>query len=87
MALHVDITKLDADIKFLRDEADRLRAMSGAWAKSKAARFDEIVEFLVEVRRDHQMTGIGGKRIDEEISPTGRFAEPHVPPYHELPRK
>lgn len=63
----VDIVKLDRDIKFLRDEAKSLRDRQGnaPWALTKSNRFDEIADQLVEVRRDKQMTGMDGRRIDE----------------------
>ena len=62
----IDVSRLDRDITFLRDEAKRLRNMEGPpqWALTKANRFDETADTLVMVRRDQQMTGMSGRRIE-----------------------
>lgn len=64
----IELNKLDSHIAFLRDEARRLRETKGAsqaWALGKANRFDEVGDYLVEIRRARQMTGIGGKRLQD----------------------
>lgn len=63
----IELNKLDRHIAFLRDEARGLRERQGnsQWALAKANRFDEVGDFLVEIRRSRQMTGMGGKRIGE----------------------
>lgn len=65
--MHIDIAKLDRDIELLREEARRLRLTQGKaqWALCKANRFDEIGDFLTEVRREKQMTTVGGKRLTD----------------------
>ena len=64
--MHVDVTKLDEYVRFLRNESQRLRERGdGAWADKKATTFDEIAETLRQLRQDKQMTGIGGKRLSD----------------------
>ena len=62
-----DVTKLDKHIEFLRGEARYLRTSQpkAQWALTKANRFDEVADALVEVRREKQMTGMSGKRIED----------------------
>lgn len=63
----IELNKLDRHIAFLRDEARGLRERQGKaqWALAKAHQFDEVGDFLVEIRRARQMTGIGGKRLSD----------------------
>lgn len=62
----IELNQLDRHIAFLRDEARGLRERQGAqWALAKANRFDEVGDYLVEIRRSRQMTGLGGKRLSE----------------------
>lgn len=60
--------ELDAQIKFLREQASRLRSVATRpgqrWAEGSAARMDEIVETIMEFRREMMMTGMNGKRIE-----------------------
>lgn len=66
--MKVDVQKLDRQIKFLREQASRLDAMrtqSGTeWAIRNADMMRSIVDVLVEVRREHQMIGMDGKKIE-----------------------
>lgn len=65
-----DVTahELDEYIKFLREQAARLRDLSarqgGPWAEVNAAKMDKIATLLGSLRRDLQMTGMNGKRIE-----------------------
>lgn len=63
----IELNKLDRHIAFLRDEARGLRERQGnaSWALAKANRFDEVGDFLVEIRRGRQMTTVGGKRLSD----------------------
>lgn len=63
----IELNKLDRHIAFLRDEARGLRERQGnaSWALAKANRFDEVGDFLVEIRRSRQMTTVGGKRLSD----------------------
>lgn len=65
--LEIDVNKLDRQIEFLRSEARYLRTSQpkAQWALSKATKFDEVVDFLIEIRRGRQMTTIGGKRLSD----------------------
>lgn len=67
--MKLDVTELDAQIKFLREQASRLRDLTAkpgnGWAEANARKMEKIVETLSEVRRDLQMTGMSGKRIGE----------------------
>lgn len=66
--MRANVSELDQQIKFLREQASRLRdlaARPGArWAEVNARKMDDIVKVLEELRRDHQMTGMNGKRIE-----------------------
>ena len=63
----IPVAQLDKHLRFVREEAQRLRDMKPMpqWAYGKALRFDELGDALVEIRRDVQMTGMDGKRIEE----------------------
>lgn len=62
-----EISKLDAMIKFLGEEAAYLRKNHKglAWAEIKAGKFDTIADTIRKVRQNQQMTGISGQRISE----------------------
>lgn len=60
----LDVPRLDKHIERIRGESDRLRALKMRWAESRAAQWDELLEDLQDLRRDMQMTGMHGKRID-----------------------
>lgn len=66
--MRATVTELDAHIKFLREQASRLRDLTARpgnqWAESNARKMEAIVETLLEVRRDCQMTTMSGKRLD-----------------------
>lgn len=63
------VTSLDGQIKFMREQASRLRDLAARpgnrWAEQNAAKMEGIVETLSVLRRDLQMTGMNGKRIGE----------------------
>lgn len=65
--MRTTVSQLDSQIKFLREQAARLRDLTARpgqqWAERNAARMDEIAETLTEFRRDMQMTGMNGERI------------------------
>lgn len=65
--MDVNIVELDRYITFCREQALRLRREHAhkTWAQHQAETFTDIEKFLLEVRRDHQMRGPGGARIDE----------------------
>lgn len=66
--MNVDVPKLDRQIKFLNEQASRLDSMraqpGNQWATRNADMMRSIVETLVELRREHQMMGMGGRRIE-----------------------
>lgn len=66
--MKVDIPKLDRQIKFLNEQAvrlDSLRAQPGnQWATRNSDMMLSIVAVLVELRREHQMTGMSGRKIE-----------------------
>ncbi|HSV90876.1 MAG TPA: hypothetical protein VLH80_07235 [Nitrospiraceae bacterium] len=66
--MKVDIHKLDEQIKFLRDQASRLddlRAKPGnQWATRNADMMRGIAATLLDLRREQQMTGMSGKKIE-----------------------
>lgn len=62
-----DIALLDRQIKFLQEQAVRLRSgyATAQWAQAQANMFDGIRETLRVIRQEQQMTGLGGKRLEE----------------------
>lgn len=61
------LEELDRGIKFLADEATRLRSSEQGrqyWAMQKCKSMDDIREILRKVRQNQQMTGMSGKRIE-----------------------
>lgn len=63
--MKLDIGKLDAHIRLLQNEAKSLRDLHKVWAETKAEKMSAVIETLIEVRRDQQMTGMNAKRIGE----------------------
>lgn len=68
--MRTSVEKLDSQIKFLCEQAARLRELTARpgqqWAEQNAAKMDAIAETLTELRRDLQMTGMNGKRIADQ---------------------
>jgi hypothetical protein len=62
------VANLDAQIKFLRGEAEYLRKNHKGlfWAENKAAQFDLCADALREWRQERQMRGMDGKRIEDQ---------------------
>lgn len=61
------IEEIDRGMKFLADEATRLRNSEQGkqyWALQKCKSLDDIREILRKVRQNQQMTGMSGKRIE-----------------------
>ena len=67
--MKTNVIVLDGQIKFLREQASRLRDMTArpgnGWAEQNATKMDRIVDVLLEVRRDLQMTTLSGKPLEE----------------------
>lgn len=63
--INVDIKDLDGHIGFCRNEIANLRRQDKPWAETKADRLEKIMVILNDIRREKQMTGMGGRRIDE----------------------
>ena len=61
----VDVETLDKHLAFLARETERLRKRGERWADGMAERLQAIAETLTLIRRQKQMTGIGGQRITE----------------------
>lgn len=61
-----NLLECDAHISFCRDQAKRLRVEHGhkSWAQQQADKFEAMERFLLEVRREFQMRGPTGARID-----------------------
>jgi hypothetical protein len=66
--MKLNIAEVDRHITFLREQADRLEKLAEErryrWAEVDAQKMRKIADLLVEIRREHQMTGMGGKRIE-----------------------
>lgn len=64
--MKLDITVLDAQLLWLKREAQNLRtSQRGDWVETKARMLDAIHETLRKVRQEQQMTGMSGRRLDE----------------------
>lgn len=63
--INVDAKDLDGHLGFLRNEISYLRKQDKPWAETKADRMEKIMVILDALRREKQMTGMGGRRIDE----------------------
>lgn len=63
--INVDAKDLDGHLGFLRNEISYLRKQDKPWAETKADRMEKIMVILDAFRREKQMTGMGGRRIDE----------------------
>lgn len=61
-----DLSHCDRFIAFCRDQVKRLRTEHGHknWAQQQADLFEKHERFLLEVRREHQMRGVGGQPIE-----------------------
>jgi hypothetical protein len=67
----IPVAELDLDLAFLRGERDKLRQRPPAyWSGMKIDQFNRAIMHLEEVRREQQMTGFGGKRIEDPERPT-----------------
>jgi hypothetical protein len=66
--MKLDLDKLDRQIKFLHTQAERLDLLQAhpgnQWAVRNADMLRGIAETLSALRREQQMTGLGGKRIE-----------------------
>lgn len=60
----IDVARIDRHIEVLRNEIAYLESRAESWAQRKAASFREMQKDFLDIRRERQMTGIGGKRID-----------------------
>lgn len=60
----IELDTLDRHLAFLSQETTRLRKRGERWADGMAERLAAIAETLTEVRRQKQMTGVGGRRIE-----------------------
>ena len=60
----IDIRELDGHIGFCRNEISNLRKQDKPWAETKADRLEKIMVILSDLRRDQQMTGMDGRRIN-----------------------
>jgi hypothetical protein len=65
MNFNREIDQLDGHLGFLRNEISFLRKQQKPWAETKADRLEQIMVIVSNLRREKQMTGINGKRIDE----------------------
>ena len=63
--MFIDMNVLDRQMAFLTDQSARLRKLQARWAEGNAEKFDEIRDTLRRLRAEQQMTGIGGKRLEE----------------------
>lgn len=64
MSNHFEIEKLDKQLAFLRNEISYLRQQGKHWAERKADDLERVMVTVSNVRREKQMAGIGGGRID-----------------------
>jgi len=66
--MRANVAVLDEHIKFLRSQADRLEKLakerSYRWAEVDAQKMREVAQVLLELRRDMQMTGMNGQRLE-----------------------
>jgi hypothetical protein len=60
----VSAADIDAHIRVLDGELDALRGRREIWAQAKVARFEKMRADWCLVRRDVQMTGMNGRRIE-----------------------
>jgi hypothetical protein len=60
-----EVNEIDKHLVFLATEIKSLEGRSESWAKRKADALERIRNTLTRYRRGLQMTGIGGRRIDE----------------------
>lgn len=62
--MNIDVKEIDRLRMFLTEEEQYCRRRSEGWAQSKADKLARIGEILLEIRRDKQMRGVMGDRID-----------------------
>lgn len=60
----VDVAKIDRQVEFLRKEVSQLKMKPDNWAQRKADMLESISKTLQDLRRHHQMTGLGGKPLE-----------------------
>lgn len=65
MSTKANVAELDGHLGFIRNEISFLRRQAKPWADTKAERMEQIMVILSDLRREKQMTGMGGRRIDE----------------------
>jgi hypothetical protein len=59
----INIHTLDNHIAFLRREIQRLDSFDADWAEKNAATMQEIIQILIDLRRQQSMTTMSGKMI------------------------
>lgn len=62
--LPASVQQLDLFLKMVRDEIERLRKIPFHWAELKAELWDRLREYLEVQRRELQMRGMDGQRIE-----------------------
>jgi len=60
----IDVKEIDRLRMFLAEEEQYCRKRREGWAQSKADKFARLGEILLDLRRDKQMRGVTGERID-----------------------
>ena len=62
----IPVSELDLDITFLQGERDRLLKLppNPKWISINIDQYERVIKHLQELRREAQMTGVGGKRIE-----------------------
>lgn len=63
--MNIDVKEIDRLRMFLTEEERYCRGRSEGWAQSKADKLSRVGEILLELRREKQMTGVGGTRIQD----------------------
>lgn len=68
----VSAAELDLDIVFLKGERDRLLKLppNPKWISIKTDQYERVIKHLQDLRREAQMTGLGGKRIEDPERPS-----------------
>jgi hypothetical protein len=68
MSTHVNIQEIDRSVIFLREQAERLDKLAAdrgyRWAEVQAKQMRRIAQMLLDFRREQQMTGMNGARIE-----------------------
>lgn len=62
----IPVAELDLDIVFLKGERDRLLKLppNPKWISIKIDQYERAIRHLEEIRREAQMTGPDGRRVD-----------------------